>query len=104
MLSNLERASDHEVERWLEEELKLTPYQKSKLKNEGIIRHSFIYFYKDKSSKKSSFLWRLTIIPYVFYYITLFCFLPINFLITSRWGYGRNFMDKFHSKWVDNIK
>lgn len=103
MLSNLERARDHEVEKWLEEELELTPYQKERMRNNESVRLSFIYFYKNKPTKNPSLIWRLTIIPFFLYYVIAFCFLPINYLITAKWGYSRNFIDKFHSKWVDNI-
>jgi hypothetical protein len=103
-ISYLERASDYEVRQWLEKELDLTPYQKQKLYDKEIIRFSPFYFYRDSKNKKSSILWRLTILVFPIYYLLAFCFLPINFIFTGKWGYGRDFIDKFHSVWVRKIQ
>ncbi len=103
ILSNLKRASDYEVEQWLEKELQLTPYQKERMRNAESVRLSFLYFYKNKQKQKTSLFWRLTIIPFGIYYVIAFSFLPINYLITGKWGYGRKFIDNFHSKWVSKF-
>lgn len=102
-ISYLIRASDYEVREWLEKELDLIPYQKEKLNNNEIIRFSNLYFYKIPKKEKVSRLWRLTILFFPIYYLLAFCFLPINFIFTGKWGYGRNFIDKFHSVWVRKI-
>lgn len=99
-LSYLEQASDYDVEKWLTEELKLTPYQKELLLDREIVRFSPFYFYQRKKKEEVSALWRLTIIPFVIYYILAICFTPIKWLFTGKLGYGRNFIDNFHSKWV----
>jgi hypothetical protein len=102
-ISHLERASDYEVHRWLEKELDLTPYQKEKLYNSEIVRFSNLYFYRIPKKEKVSILWRLTILVFPIYYLLAFCFLPINFIFKGKWGYGRDFIDKFHSVWVRKI-
>ncbi len=35
-LTNLKKASDYDVEKWLEKELDLTPYQKDKMKRDEL--------------------------------------------------------------------
>jgi len=102
-LSYLERASDYEVRQWLESELDLTPYQKEKLYKSEIIRLSNFYFYKIPKKEKVSILWRLSIIIYPFYFLLAISFLPIKFIFTGKWGYGRDFIDKFHSVWIRKI-
>ena len=51
-LSYLERASDYDVEKWLNEELKLTPYQKELLNEREIVRFSPFYFYQRKKKEE----------------------------------------------------
>jgi hypothetical protein len=101
-ISNLKRAHDLEVQKWMEDNLNLNPYQKEKLRNDEIVRFAPYYFYKIEKSK-TSFIWRLTLPLFVPYWIILFIGLPFNFLITGKWGYGRGFIDKFHSKWVRKL-
>lgn len=101
-ITNLERASNWEVKKWLEKEFELTPYQKEKL-NEDFIRFSPFYFYKRPKKENVSILWRLTVIVFPFYFITLFCFLPVNYLFTGKWGYNGKFIDNFHSKWIRKL-
>lgn len=102
-LSQLKRASGHEVEKWLKEELKLTDYQKSLLFNEEIIRFSPFEFYERAQKEPASFLWRLTIVFFPAYFILLTVGLPIRFVVTGRWGYSDKFYDNFHAKWIRKV-
>lgn len=102
-LSRLRRASYIEVNQWLDKELKLTPYQREKLRNDEIIRFSEYYIYKKGEKVGGNILWRLSIVPFIIYIILITCFLPIYYIITGNWGYGRKFMDKFHAPWVRKI-
>ena len=43
-LHRYKEAENYEVEKWLEKELDLTPYQKSKLKSDEIVRFSKFTF------------------------------------------------------------
>lgn len=101
--SRLKRAHDFDVIKWLENSLELTDQQKQKLYDQEIVRFSPYYFYKKAEKKKVGFLWRLTLIAYPIYWILLFCFMPIKAIITGKWGYGRNFIDKFHNKWLQKL-
>jgi len=107
-LSSLKEASHYEVADWLEKELKLTPYQNEKLReydgDYDLLRSSPFYFYRYKQKEKIFFLWRLTIIFFPFYLILMLIGLPFTMIFTGRWGYGRKFMDNFHSKWMRKIK
>lgn len=102
-LSRLRRASDIEVNQWLDKELELTPYQREKLRNRQITRLGKYYFYEYEKKMGTNILWRLSIIPFIVYAILITCFLPIYFIISGNWGYGRKFMDKFHAPWVRKI-
>ncbi len=83
-LSYLEQASDYDVEKWLTEELKLTTYQKELLLDRELIRLSPFYFYQRKKKEEVSALWRLTVVPFVIYYILAVCFMPIKWLFTKK--------------------
>ncbi len=102
-LSNLERVHDHEVERWLIEKLQLNDYQKSKLHDSDLIRCSHLYFYKKSPKKSVSFLWRLSIIFFLPYYLLLVLFSPIKWIITGKGRYSEKFFDNFHAKWIRKI-
>jgi hypothetical protein len=102
-LSNLKRASDHDVEQWLEKRLALTPYQKDKLHQEEIVRFSRFHFYERRDKENVSFLWRFTVVFFPICWLLLFCLLPINMIITGKWGYGRWIMDSFFSKWKNKL-
>lgn len=103
-LSNLKEASDWDVEKWLAEELDLTPYQKEKMKSSELVRFSPFEFYEPKAKEKISPLWRLTIFIFPIYLILLYIGLPFTMLFTGKWGYGRKFIDKFHGVWVYKLK
>ncbi len=102
-ITDLERASEWDLKKWLEEELQLTPYQKNKLADGDLIRMSPFYFCQRPKKEKASLLWRLSIIFFVVYYILAILFSPIKWIFTGKLGYGRNFIDNFHSKWVRKI-
>lgn len=101
-LSYLKEANSLEVNKWLEESLQLTDYQKEKLREDEVVRFSQFYFYK-QAKGKSSPIWRLTLPFYVVYWIAAVVMLPFNFIITGKWGYGRSFIDKFHSPWMRKL-
>jgi hypothetical protein len=103
-LSNLKRASDYDVEKWLTEELNLTPYQKEKMRDRELIRFTPFDFYEDKQKEKISPLWRITIFFFPIYLILLYIGLPFTMLFTGKWGYGRNFIDNFHNVWTYKLK
>ncbi len=102
-LTQLERVDDFQVQKWLEKSIDLTVYQKEKLRNNETIRFSPFYFYRRPEKQKINILWRLTIIIFPFYLLLIILFAPIKFIFTGKWGYGRNFIDNFHSKWVRKI-
>ena len=97
-LLNLERVSDHSVEKWLCENIKeLTPYQKQCLRDDEIVRFAPFEFYKRTKRVENIFI-RLTVIFLPFVWIFLFIGLPLNFIIKGRWGYGGL---KWFSKWTN---
>lgn len=102
-LSRLEKASTYEVNDWLKDKLKLTDYQCELLRDREIVRFSPFEFYKFKEVEKVSFLWRLTLIFVLPYFILLFVWMPIQYMITNEWGYSQNFQDKFHRPWMRKL-
>ena len=58
-LHRYKEAENYEVEKWLEKELELTPYQKSKLNSEEIVRFSKFTFLVQRNIKKPNLFWRL---------------------------------------------
>lgn len=102
-ISNLKRASDSEVEKWLHENLNLTPYQKSKLRDDELIRRSPFKFYKYRESGSSNLLWRLSIVIFPLYILALYLIMPFIFLTSGKWGYSSQFVDKFFSPWANKI-
>lgn len=102
-LSNLKRASDFDVKIWLEKELKLTEYQKSLMNQDTeFFRDSPFYFYEPDYNRSKSLVWRFSIIFFLIFLMLLFCFLPIKWVFTGKWGYGRSFMD-FYNSWKKKI-
>lgn len=101
--SNLKRADDFEVHKWLENELQLTTYQKECLRNQELIRFSPFYFYRKENKNGLSMLWRLTILLYFPYVIVLIIVTLFKWLLTGNRYLGRNFIDNFHNKWTRAI-
>lgn len=89
-LHNYKKASDYEVCKWLEEskELNLTPEQKGNMRNYEIVRFAPFEFYKEKKKINNVFV-RLTLPMYSIVLLSLYIYLPINFIISGRWGYKR---------------
>lgn len=102
-LSNLRRASDWEVEKWLKDNLDLTPYQEEKLTDNETVRFSPFYFYQHVKAPKAAIIWRLTLPFYCLYWLILLMSLPMAFIFTGKWGYGRGFYDKFYAPWHRKI-
>lgn len=98
--TNIEKASYLEVQSYLKKSLNLTDYQMCKMYDNDTIRMSPFEFYKRK--KKISNIWlRLSIIFLPIVWLLLFIGLPINFIITGRWGYNSKF--NFIINWLDNL-
>ncbi len=103
-LSRLEEASEYEFREWMEKSnLNLTPYQKEKLRDSEMLRHSPYYLYKKPKAESVSFLWRFTLILFPIYLLIIIVLNPIKWIFTGKWGYGQTFLDKFHYKWVRKL-
>ena len=99
---NLEKANYREVEEWLKKSsLNLTDYQKRKLWDDEIIRFSPFEFYKNKKSVTNIWL-RFSIIFLPIIWVLLFIFLPLTFILTGSWGYGKKF--NWILNWMDKVK
>lgn len=97
---NIEKASSYEVKEWLIKELKLNDYQIQKLNRESIIEDSPFYISKEKKYQSNIWL-RLSIIFYPVVVLLLIIGLPINYIITGRWGYSNKF--NFILNWINRI-
>jgi hypothetical protein len=102
-LSQLEKASNYHVENWLQEKLALTPYQRSKMINDELIRFSPFEFYQRPKKEKVSVLWRLTLPLFPIYVLIIIIINPIKWMITGKWGYNQKFFDNFHAKWTRKL-
>ena len=99
-LHNLQPATDLEVEAWLRESIpELTPYQKSKMMDDEIIRFAPFQFFKVNSKVSNPWL-RLTVIFIPLVWLILFIGLFFNFIITGRWGYSGA---KWFYKWTHAV-
>jgi hypothetical protein len=101
--SRLKKASDYEVNDWLVKKLDLTPYQKSKLRDDEIVRFSPFTFMKNRQKEKVSFLWRTTILLIPFYILLVWTYNPIQFIFSGKWGISSKFLDSFHYPWMNKI-
>jgi len=88
-LINLKRASNFEVQKWIEESIpELTKYQKNKIIDDEIVRLAPYEFYK--RGKKVDSIWvRLSVVFIPIAWMILLIGLPFNFFITGKWGYGK---------------
>lgn len=103
-LHNFKKASNYEVENWLVKKLNLTKEQEIDLRNYEFIRFSPFFFYK-KKEKVNNFWFRITLIFFPIVWILLFITLPINFIISGRWGYDdKNVIIKFIHNWMDKLR
>lgn len=100
-LTNLEKASNYDVQEWLSRALELTPDQNRKLHDQdlGIIRRSPYYFYKQVKREPSSILWHFTIFAVPVYLLLALIASFVLFLIKGKWGLSQKFYDNFHAKW-----
>jgi hypothetical protein len=104
-LHNKKPASNYEVQNWLIKTLKLTKQQELDLINYEFIRFSPFYFYK-KKERVDNVWFRLTLIFFPFIWILIFISLPINFIITGRWGYDerKNVLIKLIHDWMNKLR
>lgn len=58
------------------------------------LRGSGLRFYKE-DKVKTTFLFRLTLIPAILLMVVLFVGLPINYLLTGKWHYDWNWLVKW---------
>ena len=58
------------------------------------LRGSGLRFYKE-IKVKTTFLFRLTLIPAILLIVVLFVGLPINYLLTGKWHYDWNWLVKW---------
>ena len=102
-LRNKKQAWDSEVERWLIEEIpNITPYQKEFIRTD-FVRFSRFYFYKDKP-KTDNILTRLTIVFVPFAFLIVLAILPFNYIITGRWGLGRDkVLWRRYTRWIESL-
>lgn len=101
--TRLQRANEYDVRHWLEQALDLTPYQRSKMRDEEIPRFSPYYFYERKPIQKTKFLWRLTTIFYLVYVLLLIIFCSLKWVFTGNHYLGQSFLEGFHYRWQEKI-
>ena len=102
--SHFKQASDYEVKEWLFKAIpELTPYQKERIRIDEVVRFSPYRFLKRRETVKVNFFFRLTVLLLPLYFILLILGLPIKLIITGKWGYGRQFIDNFHYKWLHKL-
>lgn len=106
----LKKASDYEVEKWLEKKLDLSPYQREKMRDHEIVRFSMFSFYvketsEDREKKKKNFLWRVTLIFWFIYVLLLILVaLPLKWIVTGNWGLQPGkFVENFHKPWARKL-
>lgn len=97
---NLKKASNFEIADYFRDKLNITKDNYHYFKMVDYIEKAPFYFYK-KKEYQPNILWRLSILLFPLVYLVVIIGLPINFIITGRWGYGR--MNWF-LKWLDNLK
>lgn len=96
---NLKKVSDYKVHEWLENSIKdLTPYQKTWIRNEEIVRFAPFEF-MERRKKVNNVLVRLSVVILLFVYLLLVIMLPFNYFITGSWGYDDRKL-KWFSKWT----
>lgn len=101
--SALEKASDYEVKEWLKTTLNLTPHQLSKMYREETLRWSDFKFYKYRTKKPVSLLWRLTLPFWVIYWILAVISTGIKWIFTGSTYLPTKFLDKFHRPWAHKL-
>lgn len=98
-LINLKQVNNFQVHEWLENNIReLTVYQKESIRNDEIIRCAPFYFMEYREKTNNIFL-RLSIIFILPVALILILGLPINFIVTGRWGYEMKYFN-WYSKWA----
>ena len=100
---DLTSVSDYEVNKFLKDNLQLSPYQQELLVNNEIIRFSGFEIFKQKEKSKSNLLFRLTIVVFPTWLILLYFYLPINWIITNKWGFNPKTANKLIGNWAKKI-
>lgn len=96
----LEQLSKYEVQDWLYESIpELTDYQKEKIRDNEIVRFAPFKFMKQTKTVENKLL-RITVIFTPFVLLVLVVGLPINFIITGRWGYNEL---GWYGKWIRSL-
>lgn len=98
-ISNLEKAYNYEVEKWLISSIpELTYYQKEKIQENEIIRLAPFTFMK-RAKKVENIMVRLSIVFIIPVLLLLIIGLPFNFIVTGSWGYDQKMIGWF-GKWL----
>lgn len=102
MFSTYKKASTYEVEKWLNDQLQLTTYQKEILRDREIVRFSSFYFYKTVK-KPVNLWWRFTILAWPVYWITAIVTVCIKWVFTGTFGVGKWWLDNIHRPWAERL-
>jgi hypothetical protein len=97
--TNLEPASNQEVERYLERELQLTSQQRDLMFHNEVLRSSGYKFYKYRTKPPTTFAWRMTMPFYGAFVLLLILSQPFRFLVLGRWYFKESFLDKILRPW-----
>ena len=85
--SDLRKASTYEVGEWIRENFPISRDQYREIIEKGLIEKAPFQFFKQER-KENSVWFRLTILFVPIVIILLLLFLPLNYIITGRWGYN----------------
>ena len=89
ILNRYKPASLFSVREWIEDSIPdLTVYQKERIRYDEMVSNSPFDWYEERQREKVKLIWRFSIIVYFIVIIILLLLIPINFLITGRWGYS----------------
>ena len=98
---NLKRANKYEFENWLVSNLpNISKSQKEAILYNEVLNYSGFYLFKRVKKVKSIWL-RMSIVLIPFVWLILMILLPINFIITGSWGYGKRL--DFILNWLDSL-
>ena len=98
---NLKRANNYEFENWLVSNLpNISKSQKEAILYNEVLNYSGFYLFKRVKKVKSIWL-RMSIVLIPFVWLILMILLPINFIITGSWGFGKRL--DFILNWLDSL-
>ena len=98
---NLKRANKYEFENWLVSNMpNISKSQKEAILYNEVLNYSGFYLFKRVKKVKSISL-RMSIVLIPFVWLILMILLPINFIITGSWGYGKRL--DFILNWLDSL-